>query len=1006
MKISFYQQQTVEPEKQYTEKAHVQREEHRTETVSAAGAVFARGGDVPGGPAGRNSEKGKSLAQLQQEAGNIDAGVRQDYMTLMSNTMSEEDYAKLQEEGFDFSGMEPEEAVTIVDKIKAELVRSGKAVAGYTDDLDMETLAAALGSDTLARAVADSFAEADVPLTKENLAAVAQAWAMGSELQPMEDGARGYLIDNELKPEIWNLYLAENSGAEQGSVGVPRFYEEDVKGYYIRQYTGGPEDGVASRRVSEEAGNAQGPETAGLRGQIDRIITQSGREVNEESREMASWLLDRGLPLTGDNLDRLEELRRVELPLNEETFARAAADAVAAGKSPVRAVLGREGGSLYGKAAAVAEYYHGSQVWEASAGDITARRQLEEIRLRMTAEVNIKLLKSGFSIDTAPMEQLVEALRQAERELAGQYFPGDAQAVEKYRLYQNTNAVLEEIPGLPADVLGRFAQGGDFARTSREGAGVTPEELHREGRVLQESYEKAQIRYEELMTAPRADMGDSIRKAFANVDDILEDMNMEPTDENRRAVRILGYNRMEVTPENLEAVSEADRQVKQVIERLTPAATLKMIRDGINPLEKSFDELKRYFDGLPEEYREAAESYSRYLYGLERNNKITREERESYIGVYRLVRQIEKTDGAAVGAVVNTQAELQFANLLTAVRTGRVKFLDKRAADDIGTVAELMRKGESIPAQIARAFGAGADRAMREVSYSREAQREYDRQELETMRQAVADADARCTAMLQRGELPCSADNLIAAQALVNGGADIFGRPVRRGINKGPGDGREPESVRGEEAARAGELTESADEGGAGLWESLDRKEEFRESYVNAVEEALKAAEEATFEADFSVDVRRMQLLHKQLNVASALAEKEEYFLPMYVGGTLTGVHLTFDRAGENKGSVAVDVNLEEGRIHADFLLENGELSGNFTPENQNEVMKLQRIADTFTREAAVHWTVGSISVTAAGSGTRESAAPGAAHTESAELYRVAKVFLESLDRGEVEHEN
>jgi len=34
----------------------------------------------------------------------------------------------------------------------------------------------------------------------------------------------------------------------------------------------------------------------------------------------------------------------------------------------------------------------------------------------MTAEVNVKLLQSDFSIDTAPMEQLIEALRKAEAE--------------------------------------------------------------------------------------------------------------------------------------------------------------------------------------------------------------------------------------------------------------------------------------------------------------------------------------------------------------------------------------------------------------------------------------------------------------------------------------------------------------------------------------------------------------------------------------------------------------
>ena len=34
--------------------------------------------------------------------------------------------------------------------------------------------------------------------------------------------------------------------------------------------------------------------------QIDSIIAGSGRQVNEESRRDAAWLLDNGLPLTGD----------------------------------------------------------------------------------------------------------------------------------------------------------------------------------------------------------------------------------------------------------------------------------------------------------------------------------------------------------------------------------------------------------------------------------------------------------------------------------------------------------------------------------------------------------------------------------------------------------------------------------------------------------------------------------------------------------------------------------
>ena len=96
------------------------------------------------------NNKGKSLIELQQDAGNANVALQQDYMTLLSHTMSQEDYAKACEDGFDPRELDQDTAVTIVDKIKAELVRSGQQIAGYTDDIDMDTLAAAVGSDTLA----------------------------------------------------------------------------------------------------------------------------------------------------------------------------------------------------------------------------------------------------------------------------------------------------------------------------------------------------------------------------------------------------------------------------------------------------------------------------------------------------------------------------------------------------------------------------------------------------------------------------------------------------------------------------------------------------------------------------------------------------------------------------------------------------------------------------------------------------------------------------------------
>ncbi|MCM1057044.1 MAG: DUF6240 domain-containing protein [Firmicutes bacterium] len=948
MRISFNQQSVGETEKRQAESHAIHSKDisgksgpGKTQSGASEAGVYVPGGNWGGMP-GNAPEKGKSLIEIQQEAQNMDVGISQDYMTVMSHTLSEEDYAKAQEEGFDFGSMNPEETVTIVDKIKAELVRAGKNIQGYTDDVDMETLAAALGSQALAEAVAKSFREADVPLTEENLESIETAWLMASQLQPLEQGSIRYLIDNEMDSEIWNLYVAENSGA---AAGAPEGVEELI-----------PEGELAR--------------------QMDGIIESSGRQVNEESRRDAAWLLENGLPLTEESLDRLDELKKLEMPVTPERFAEAAADAVADGKAPVYGSLSGKAENIYEKAVRVEAYYQSSQVWEEYAGDVTARRQLEEIRLRMTAEVNVKLLKSGFSIDTAPMEKLVEALRQAEEQLAAQYFPNDAESVEKYRNFRDTNTVMGELPSLPAAVLGVFAEG-----QSRENQGVvrTEEqnveslgEFHKEGKALQDTYRKAGISYEALKTEPRRDLGDSIKKAFANVDDILKDLNEEPTEENRRAVRILGYNRMEMNLENLEKVREADRVVQTVVEKLTPAATLKMIRDGINPLEKTFDELEQYFRELPEDYRQESESYSRFLYGLEKNHAVTPEERESYIGIYRLVRQIEKTDGAAVGALVNTQAELHFSNLLSAVRSGRFKSLDTKVGDRLGTVVERIQNGESISGQIARAFAGDAEKLMTDVSYSEKAEQAYNREQLEQYRAALAAADGECTAMLQRGELPVGADDLLAAAALLEEDGDLFAG----------GGGEEQETE---------------------LWELLERPEKFEKEYEDSIVRAKAEVEAATFRsADTSLDVRHMQLTHKQLTIAGNLAKQQEFFLPVDIGGRKTRVHLTLDRSGDGAGRVEIRMRSgEEQEMQAVFRFEDGALNGIIKNENKNGVMKTEKIADIFRKEAGESWKMGTVSVVTTDVRFPEAAGVGMdAGTENTELYRVAKVFLHAVQGG------
>ena len=892
-------------------------------------------------PAGtEENTKGKSLIELQQDAGNVNVALQQDYMTVLSHTMSQEDYARACGDGFDPRELDQSMTVTIVDKIKAELARSGQRIAGYTDDLDMDTLAAAVGSDTLARSIEEQFSAADIPLTQDNISELKKAWDMASTLKQPEEGEVGYLVDNEMEPEIWNLYVAENSGAQVQKAAVP-------------------------------------PE---LQAQMDKVITDAGLPVDDENRQKAQWLVSAGLPLTADTLQQLAELDQISYPITEDAFAQAAATSIAEGKSPIYANLNNRD-TIYEKAARMMQDWCSEEKWETAAGNLAARKQLEEIRLRMTAEVNVKLLQSDFSIDTAPMEQLIEALRKAEAEVAGKYFPGDTDAVVKYETYVQTVQVTNELPGLPVGVLGPYSLEPDTS-------GETVADFHREGIAMQKSYEEAGERYETLMTAPRSDLGDSIRKAFSNVDNILTDMSLEKTPENQRAVRILAYNRMGITPENIEKVKEADRQVSVVVDRLTPKNVLQMIRDGVNPLEKTFAELENYFTENPQNYEEQAEDYSRFLYQLEQKKEITETERKAYIGIYRMVHQIEREDGAAIGAVVNTGTELQFSTLLAAARSRRADHMDWKVSGNTGLTQEVNLSENNISEQITAGM---AKELLTEVSEDIDSQKAYYRESMEEMRAAVY-TETEAADLLQKGELPTSAANLLASQVLTEDSSEIF---------------TELQKFR----ERYGDRTKSSGTENSDIWTHLD-EDGFEKEYGNQIQNALQDTETLSLEhAETHLDVKQLQLIHKQLTIADSLREKQEYFLPMQLEDRIAGVHLTLQQGSGNVGTVDIRIHAGEECTEAHFQVSGERIEGYLVGNTQEEVTKLQKVSDIFHEwiqtDTSAGWkaekfsVVSSRDMTRMAAGEKQNAETIETQTDERQLYRLAKGFLQSVYRAQ-----
>lgn len=211
--------------------------------------------------------------------------------------------------------------------------------------------------------------------------------------------------------------------------------------------------------------------------------------------------------------------------------------------------------------------------------------------------------------------------------------------------------------------------------------------------------------YEAVGTQVRRDLGDSMTKAFQNVDAILDDLGLDRTSANQRAVRILAYNQMEITKESVLSMKDYDAKVTSVLEQMKPAAVAKMIEKQENPLEMTMDEIEAAIQKIQEEQPDDDMILRKYLWKLDHKGDITPEERKSMIGIYRLIDKVEKSDGAVIGQLVKEGRELTFSSLLSAVRTRRAEGKEFTIDDDFGSLESQQSRGETISEQIGAAFG-------------------------------------------------------------------------------------------------------------------------------------------------------------------------------------------------------------------------------------------------------------------------------------------------------------
>lgn len=828
----------------------------------------------------------KSFDEIKAKASMKNVSLDNNAFAVMATSMSADDVAKMADEGFSPSEMTDSETVTVLDKIKATLVKSGVDIKGFTDDLSKEQIEQIAGSSTYASAIEAALKEAALPATKDNVTEITEALNVSGELTIPSDDAKKYMINNCPEPTVNNFYIANHSSSADTSANRASYYMDET-GYVGK--------------------NPTDADIESLSPQIEKIISDAGLSVNEQTINEAKWLINKDIPLTKENLINLENLESVSFPPDTETVALSAASALAEGKNAKDGLLS-DPESIHIKAAKFVE--------SLNFDDVAKRRILEETRLILTLEASVSLLKKGINLDTKNLEKLVDDLKQAEKESYAPFLmDNDEVDIKKYDddltlkldVFKQTVIAIEHVKTAPLSVVGDVAF---FEKTP------TLNEVAELSNKAKAEFSKAERSYETMMTMPRYDMGDSIKKAFRNVDDILEDLEIEATRLNEKAVRILGYSGMEITEANIEKAVKAEVAVENVITHMTPARTLKMIRDGFNPLDTDIYELSNEL--LSEDEDTGNTKYTEFLYKLEKSSEITESEKSAFIGLYRLFRKIEKSDGKLVGDVIKADERLTLSNIISASRSDRQVGTDIKIDDSFGALEKLITHGESITNQILQGFK------------TKELNKQYAKEEANEIRNIITKEEAIVRA-LENADSPKSPINMAAANMLLNSRGTIF-----KGLLKGFDE--EEKDVFDKEI---NELADSFDD--------EDSAKNAINSFTEKTQEIIKNKAQI---ADKYIDVKSLKLLNKQLSIINKMADSRTYEVPVIINGSYTSINLKIVNDTENAGKVKAYFETEEtGKVSAEFELRDGKVSGIITTENSFFEGVIKEREDSFKEE-------------------------------------------------------
>lgn len=890
-----------------------------------------------------------------------------DNMKAICNKMDTGEIVAMDEDGVDVNNTDTGKIVTVGEQIRIKLAAAGNERV-YTADIDAADLKSVLGEGNAALA-AKVLEKYNFPVTEDNINEICNAIDKVNELAVPDIQAESYLMNNNLLPTADNLYKAEHvSGGNKGNQPLSDAEWEEIKpqieGMLEKAGIEASEENLREVRGLIENGtvvNGRSLEVYRQIGEAGEFLSKIGLHNNEAEQlnemladKMAATMVDgesaaevnlSDEPVTwkkaSDCVDILEHVSEEAL---KEFFGNAKYQDNLKGLNDAIKAVGSDGENKLNPL----DYYNLSEDFLTDEKSLHTLKCLEELRLRMTFEAAYILEKNDIDVDTEEFSKLVEELSKLDMTTnAVQNNPDPNQTDNGGFGYQKTESdavvknentdyrkVMYELGALksaPCAAIGDAVQN----KETDGGENLSLADIEKSAIKLQRQYKDADAAYETMSTQIRPDLGDRVNKAVeASTDNVLKELELDETDENRRAVRILAYNSMEITRERIEKVKKVDKTVNNILDRMTPDIALDMLRDGSDIMNSDIDELSAELDRrITCKEEMTTQSFAEYLYNENRRGSISDEERTEYMALYSIVNKLAKDDGKAVGQLVNQNLDATIGNLVTSYMISGAAGIDSGTSDGgsyennsehnnakLGYYKELLSKLSELPKEAA---------------------------------QIVTD-----------NELPHTINNLAAAGALYSDNAYVYKELKKADVNA--------------------ELDR--------FIQNMDNKKELLADYDELAEQ-LKEAVNSAAEDGKTADIGLLRQLSSSMSVIDSLAKHNTFYVPYDSDRGTGAIRLSVIEDSDNAGSFTVDMeDSDGGHISVNAKIQDDSITayvlarkdcGEALADVEKELIKLGFSSVRLSEARSEH------------SGAVRSGKPG--EVETRKLFAAAKVFVEKL---------